>query len=66
MYFRIELTYNCADEPEASSIFLTSDGGVILQGQKVSEADRQSLSLPSDAILISIDRRLIRMIKDML
>jgi len=50
----------------ASSIYLTSDGRVILQGAAVSPADRQALALPLDGELISVDRRLIRAIKDML
>jgi hypothetical protein len=41
---------------------------VILQGAAVSPADRQALALalPLDGELISVDRRLIRAIKDML
>jgi hypothetical protein len=39
---------------------------VILQGATVSPADRQAMALPLDGELISVDRRLIRAIKDML
>jgi len=67
--FRVELVWqgDGADEQNAAeSIYLTSDGRVILQGAAVSPADRQALALPLDGELISVDRRLIRAIKDML
>lgn len=66
MYFRVELACKYGDNSETPSIFLTSDGRVVLQGREVSEADRQALMLPGDAALISVDRSLIRAIKDML
>ena len=55
-----------SDESAASSIFLTSDGRVILQGRTVSPQERQTLALPADGEMISVDRNLIRAIKDML
>jgi hypothetical protein len=64
--FRVELVWKDADDTAAESIFLTSDGRVILQGRAVSPLERQALSLPVDGELISVDRRLIRAIKDML
>jgi hypothetical protein len=67
--FRVELVWQGDgedDETAAESIYLTSDGRVILQGAAVSPADRQALALPLDGELISVDRRLIRAIKDML
>jgi hypothetical protein len=64
--FRVELVWKEDDENAASSIYLTSDGRVILQGAAVSPADRQALSLPLDGDMISVDRRLVRAIKDML
>jgi hypothetical protein len=67
--FRVELVWQgdgADDETAAESIYLTSDGRVILQGATVSPADRQALALPLDGELISVDRRLIRAIKDML
>jgi hypothetical protein len=67
--FRVELVWQGDGEDEenaAESIYLTSDGRVILQGAAVSSADRQALALPLDGELISVDRRLIRAIKDML
>lgn len=63
--FRVELIWKDNDD-EASSIFLTSDGRVILQGQAVSPQERERLALPMAADMISVDRRLIRAIKDML
>jgi hypothetical protein len=63
--FRVELVWQ-NDEDAASSMYLTSDGRVILQGRVVSPQERKQLSLPQDATLISVDRTLIRAIKDML
>jgi hypothetical protein len=64
--FRVELIWKESDDKDASSIFLTSDGRVILQGRGVSAEERDRFSLPHDADLISVDRNLIRAIKDML
>ncbi len=64
--FRVELIWKGNEEKAASSIFLTSDGRVILQGRAISASEREALKLPRDADLISVDRDLIRAIKDML
>ena len=64
--FRVELIWKESDDNGASSIFLTSDGRVILQGSGLSAQERERLALPRDADLISVDRSLIRAIKDML
>ena len=64
--FRVELIWQEDDGKQAASIFLTSDGRVILQGRTVSAQERDALQLPRDADLISVDRNLIRAIKDML
>ncbi len=64
--FRVELIWKESDDKDASSIFLTSDGRVILQGRSLSAEERDKFSLPRDADLISVDRNLIRAIKDML
>jgi hypothetical protein len=64
--FRVELVWQEDEENAASSIYLTSDGRVILQGTTVSTAEREALSLPRAGGMISVDRRLIRAIKDML
>jgi hypothetical protein len=64
--FRVELVWKESEDKEAASIFLTSDGRVILQGRKISAAQREALALPRDADLISVDRSLIQAIKDML
>jgi len=64
--FRVELVWKDSDDKTAESIFLTSDGRVILQGRAVSDLERQALSLPRDGALISIDRDLVRAIKEML
>jgi len=64
--FRVELVWKESEDKEAASIFLTSDGRVILQGRGLSAQERETLSLPREADLISVDRNLIRAIKDML
>ena len=64
--FRVELIWKESDDKDTSSIFLTSDGRVILQGRSLSPEERDTLSLPRDSDLISVDRNLIRAIKDML
>ena len=63
--FRVELVWT-DDSGAAESIFLTSDGRVILQGRPVSPLERQTLKLPEDGGLISVDKKLIRAIKEML
>ena len=66
--FRVELVWQGDGEDAgiAPSIYLTADGRVILQGAAVTPAEREALALPLDAELISVDRALIRAIKDML
>jgi sporulation protein YlmC with PRC-barrel domain len=64
--FRVEVVWTDSDERAASSIFLTSDGRVILQGRAVSPQERTALALPADGDMISVDRNLVRAIKDML
>ena len=64
--FRIELAWQDNDASAASSIYLTSDGRVILQGRSLSPKDKRELALPPDADMISVDRNLIRAIKEML
>jgi hypothetical protein len=62
---RVELVWE--DERDtASSIYLASDGRIMLQGRAVSRADRQAMKLPLDTDMISVDRSLIRAIKEML
>jgi hypothetical protein len=64
--FRVELIWKDGDDSAASSIFLTSDGRVILQGRAVSREERLTLALPAAGDMISVDRNLIRAIKEML
>ncbi|HUI96478.1 MAG TPA: hypothetical protein VLX44_12045 [Xanthobacteraceae bacterium] len=69
MKFRVELVWqgDAADgEGAVPSIYLTPDGRVILQGRAVTAAERAALALPREAEMISVDRALIRAIKDML
>jgi hypothetical protein len=62
--FRVELVWE-GEEETASSIYLT-DGRVVLQGRAISPQERKTLSLPADGEMISVDRSLIRAIKEML
>jgi hypothetical protein len=64
--FRVELVWKDTDDNAASSIFLTADGRVIVQGRAVSPEERQVLALPLQGDMISVDRNLIRAIKEML
>jgi hypothetical protein len=64
--FRVELVWREDEDNVASSIYLTSDGRVILQGAAISPAEREALSLPRDGEMIAVDSRLIRAIKNML
>jgi len=64
--FRVELVWKDSDDSAASSIFLTADGRVILQGRAVSLQERHALALPVQGDMISVDRNLIRAIKEML
>jgi len=64
--FRVELVWEGDHEQTASSIYLTGDGRVILQGRGLSAEERAALQLPADGDLISVDRNLIRAIKEML
>lgn len=66
MKFRVELVWKEDEANAAASIYLTSDGRVILQGAAVSPAERETLALPLEGDIISVDRRLIQAIKDML
>lgn len=70
MTFRVELVWQGEDDPDkagaASSIYLTKDGRVVLQGRAVSAEDCAALDLPRDAALVSVDRALIKAIKEML
>jgi hypothetical protein len=63
--FRVELVWE-SEEETASSIYLTGDGRVILQGRAISPEERKALLLPADGEMISVDRSLIRAIKEML
>jgi hypothetical protein len=63
--FRVELVWE-GEEATASSIYLTADGRVILQGRAISAQEREKMALPPDGEMISVDRSLIRAIKEML
>jgi len=63
--FRVELVWK-DDKDTASSVYLTGDGRVIVQGRAVSAQERAELKLPLDGEMISVDRKVIRAIKEML
>jgi hypothetical protein len=63
--FRVELVWQ-GEKESASSIYLTGDGRVILQGRAISKVEREALSLPPEGEMISVDRSSIRAIKEML
>jgi hypothetical protein len=63
--FRVELVWR-DESAAASSIYLTTDGRVILQGKAVTREEREAMALPIEADMISVDRKLIRAIKEML
>jgi hypothetical protein len=63
--FRVELVWRDGAD-SASSIFLTPDGRIVLQGRAVSADERKALDLPQEGAMISVDKSLIRAIKDML
>jgi hypothetical protein len=62
----VELIWQGKDETNASSIFMTGDGRVLLQGRSVSAEERERLDLPRDGEMVSVDRVLIEAIKAML
>ena len=64
--FRVELIWKDDDHHAASSLYLTTDGRVIVQGRAISAAERAELKLPLEAEMISVDRKVIRAIKEML
>ena len=66
MHFRVELVWQDEMADDVPSIYLTSDGRVILQGRSVSPDEREHFKLPPGTDMISVDRRLIKAIKEML
>lgn len=66
MHFRVELVWQDEKQEDVPSIYLTADGRVLLQGRSVSDDERAHFKVPPGSDLISVDRRLIKAIKDML
>jgi hypothetical protein len=64
--FRVELVWKDEENNAASSIYLTTDGRVIVQGRAISAQERVELKLPLDGEMISVDRKVIRAVKEML
>ena len=53
MKFRVELVWQGSDA-DAASIYLTSDGRVILQGRAISPQERRALKLPPDRFEVKL------------
>lgn len=51
---------------DTASIYLTADGRILLQGRNVPDDERAQLGLPRGAALVSVDRGVIKAIKEML
>ncbi len=66
MHFRVELIWQDERQEDAPSIYMTSDGRVLLQGRAVSDDERAHFKVPPGSDLISVDRSLIKAIKEML
>ena len=66
MHFRVELVWQDDNQDDVPSIYLTSDGRVLLQGRAVSQDKRVQFGMPPGNALISLDRRVIRAIKELL
>jgi len=66
LHFRVELVWQDDKQEDVPSIYLTSDGRVLLQGRSVSDDEREHFKVPPGSDLISIDRRVIKAIKGML
>ena len=66
MHFRVELVWQDETQEDTPSIYLTADGRVLLQGRSVSDDERAHFGIPPGSDLISVDRSLIKAIKDML
>ena len=67
MKFRVELVWQESDDSAAHRRFFSaSDGRVILQGRAISPADEKCSRCRRREMMISVDRNLIRAIKDML
>ena len=64
--FRVELVWKSDKPGEDSTVYLTSDGRVVLEGRPVPPEERERLDLPREAALISVDKTLISAIKEML
>lgn len=66
MHFRVELVWQDETQEDAPSIYLTADGRVLLQGRSVTEDERAHFKIPPGSDLISVDRSVIKAIKEML
>jgi hypothetical protein len=66
MKLRVELIWQPEGGKSSPSIYLTSDGNILLEGSPVGASERDELSLSKDAALIKVDRRFIDAIKTLL
>jgi hypothetical protein len=66
MKLKVELVWEDAAGCASSSIYLISDGRILLEGAPVGDEEREKLSLRKDAGLIAVDRRFIEAVKGLL
>ena len=65
MKLKVELVWEAEEGNPSSSIYLTSDGKILLEGAPVGEAEREALALGGKS-LIAVDRRFIEAVKTLL
>lgn len=65
MKLKVELVWEAEDGASASSIYLTSDGRILLEGEAVGQEERDRLNL-GDKALVSVDKLFIDAIKALL
>jgi hypothetical protein len=66
MQLKVKLVWQPEDGNTSSSIYLTSDGKILLEGSPVGASEREKLSLSQDVALIKVDRHFIDAVKTLL
>ena len=69
MNFKLKVELVWEENPNAeisSSIYLTSDGEILIEGREVLNEQKDELMIPKNKYLISVDRKLVDAIKNML
>ncbi len=65
MKLKVELVWEAEEGQPSSSIYLTSDGKILLSGSPVEQVERETLAL-GDKALIAVDRRFVEAVKTLL